>query len=92
MGCYVYKVFEIAVISLQCLSDDNYQRIYRKILSVLHDDARTAKGAEASQMQCNFAIKGGISGILDLARQTYCEIVSDISGQFSSPHTIHQKK
>jgi DNA mismatch repair protein MSH4 len=92
VGCYVYKVFEIAVISLQCLSDDNYQRIYRKILSVLHDDARTAKGAEASQMQCNFAIKGGISGILDLARQTYCEIVSDISGQFSSPHTIHQKK
>jgi DNA mismatch repair protein MSH4 len=70
----------MAVIFLQCLSDDNYQRIYGKILSVLHDDARTAKGAEASQMQCNFAVRAGISGILDLARQTYCEIISDITG------------
>lgn len=64
----------------QCLADDRYQHIQCKILSVLHDDARTAKGIEASQMQCNFAVKAGISGILDLARQTYCEIVSDISG------------
>ncbi|GFG40763.1 hypothetical protein Cfor_06041, partial [Coptotermes formosanus] len=78
----------------ECLSDDNYQRIYRKILSVLHDDARTAKGAEASQMQCNFAIKGGISGILDLARQTYCEIVSDISAlvaRLASEHNLPLK-
>jgi DNA mismatch repair protein MSH4 len=82
----------MAVIFLQCLSDDNYQCIYRKILSVLHDDARTAKGPEASQMQCNFAVRAGISGILDLARQTYCEIISDISGQFLSPHTLHQNK
>jgi DNA mismatch repair protein MSH4 len=73
-------MFGIMVISLQCLADEHYQNIHCKILSVLHDDARTAKGAEASQMQCNFAIRPGISGILDLARQTYCEIVSDISG------------
>jgi DNA mismatch repair protein MSH4 len=73
----------VTAICLQCLADESYQLIHCKILSVLHDDARTAKGAEASQMQCNFAVKAGISGILDLARQTYCEIVSDISGEFS---------
>ncbi|XP_033606751.1 mutS protein homolog 4 isoform X2 [Cryptotermes secundus] len=63
----------------ECLADERYQLVHCKILSVLYDDARTAKGAEASQMQCNFAVKAGISGVLDLARRTYCEIVSDIS-------------
>jgi hypothetical protein len=79
---YLHKKlrFVVTAISLQCLADERYQLIRCKILSVLHDDARTAKGVEASQMQCNFAIKAGISGILDLARQTYCEIVSDVSG------------
>jgi DNA mismatch repair protein MSH4 len=73
-------MFWIIIIPLQCLADERYQKIHCKIISVLHDDARTAKGAEASQMQCSFAVRPGISGILDLARQTYCEIVSDISG------------
>ncbi|KDR12561.1 MutS protein-like protein 4, partial [Zootermopsis nevadensis] len=78
----------------ECLADERYQNIHCKILSVLHDDARTAKGAEASQMQCNFAVKAGISGILDLARQTYCEIVSDISAlvaRLASEHSLPLK-
>ena len=63
------------------MSDKHFEKIKTKILSVIHQDARTAKGASASEMQRNFAVKAGVNEFLDLARQSYCEIVSSMSGK-----------
>ncbi|KAJ9582302.1 hypothetical protein L9F63_003338, partial [Diploptera punctata] len=70
---------EILCNTRECLSDKQFETIQRKILSVIHQDARTAKGPSASEMQRNFAVKAGVNEFLDLARQSYCEIVSGIS-------------
>ncbi|KAJ4440004.1 hypothetical protein ANN_08135 [Periplaneta americana] len=62
----------------ETLSDERYKRMEDKILAVIHNDARTERGVEASQTQCNFAVRPGISHVLDIARHTYCEIIDDI--------------
>ena len=44
------------------------------------------KGAAAMRLQRCFAIKSGVRDLLDIARQTYCELVKDIEtmvGEFS---------
>ncbi|PSN39211.1 hypothetical protein C0J52_22282 [Blattella germanica] len=61
------------------MADERFPTILNRILAVIHQDARTAKGASASEMQRNFAIKAGVSELLDLSRQAYCEIVGSIS-------------
>ena len=77
-------IVNVIVFNFQCLSDKHFEKICKKILSVIHQDARTAKGACASEMQRNFAVKAGVNEFLDLARQSYCEIVNGISGKFQN--------
>ena len=49
------------------------------------------KGAAAMRLQRCFAIKSGVRDLLDIARQTYCELVKDIEtmvGEFSESQGI----
>ena len=48
------------------------------IKQIISDEARIVKGAAAMRLQRCFAIKEGVHELLDLARQTYCELVKDI--------------
>lgn len=49
-----------------------------KIVETIHPDARSVTGYTSSNMQRCFAIKAGISDLLDVARQTYCELIDDM--------------
>lgn len=53
-----------------------------KILEIIHPDARSLVGYTSSNMQRCFAIKPGINDLLDIARQTYCELISDMKSQY----------
>ncbi|XP_034949530.1 mutS protein homolog 4-like [Chelonus insularis] len=60
------------------LEDEVFDKIKQRILSIVHDDARAVMGYTSSNMQRCFAIKPGINDILDVARQTYCELIDDM--------------
>lgn len=49
-----------------------------KILTLIHADARFVKGCTSLSMQRCFAIKADINELLDIARQVYCELISDM--------------
>jgi len=53
-----------------------------KILTLIHTDARFVKGCTSSNMQRCFAIKPGINELLDVARQIYCELISDMKSKY----------
>jgi DNA mismatch repair protein MSH4 len=49
-----------------------------KVQDVVSESARPQKGSAPMKLQRCFAIKNGCNALLDLARQTYCEIVDDL--------------
>ena len=55
--------------------------IHDLLEKVIHKDARYQKGHLNMRTQRCFAVKQGIHGVLDLARQTYTEYIDDINGE-----------
>nr|XP_012135702.1 PREDICTED: mutS protein homolog 4-like [Megachile rotundata] len=62
----------------QKLDNPEFQSIRERILETIHPDARSVTGYTSSNMQRCFAIKAGINDLLDIARQTYCELIDDM--------------
>ncbi|XP_076634761.1 mutS protein homolog 4 [Colletes latitarsis] len=60
------------------LNDPRYQLMKERILETIHSDARSVSGYTSANMQRCFAIKAGINDLLDIARQTYCELIDDM--------------
>ncbi|XP_076168816.1 mutS protein homolog 4 [Ptiloglossa arizonensis] len=60
------------------LLNPRFQLMKEKILEMLHSNARSVSGYTSSNMQRCFAIKAGINDLLDIARQTYCELIDDM--------------
>lgn len=60
------------------LRDESYSLILDKVNGVLQDTARVQKGAASMKRQRCFAVRNGLDGLLDLTRQSYCEIVEEI--------------
>lgn len=50
------------------------QEILKKIHEVIQDEAKLSKGQSGDIQRC-FAVKTGLHGLLDVARQTYTEII-----------------
>lgn len=47
------------------------------ILKNINEDARVVKGYMASQNQRCFAIRPGVNGLLDVARNTYSSLIEE---------------
>ncbi|XP_034175453.1 mutS protein homolog 4 [Osmia lignaria lignaria] len=60
------------------LENCEFRSIRERILETIHPDARSVGGYTSSNMQRCFAIKAGINDLLDIARQTYCELIDDM--------------
>ncbi|KAF7409601.1 hypothetical protein HZH68_003982 [Vespula germanica] len=60
------------------LENSQFKIMKNKILEIIHPDAKSLVGYTSSNMQRCFAIKPGINDLLDIARQTYCELISDM--------------
>ena len=69
---------DLLVKTRRVLEDQNFIEMLQKIQAVIHDEARIKKGSAAMKLQRCFAVKKGLNGLLDLARQSYCEIVEEI--------------
>ncbi|KER31427.1 hypothetical protein T265_02336 [Opisthorchis viverrini] len=65
------------------LSDPGYDAVLRKLCTVLHSDVRMSKGLLAMRSQKCFAIKEGISVILDVTRRAYSEQLDDVTAEVS---------
>lgn len=63
------------------LEDSRFNIIKNKILSIVHPYAKSLKGYTSTNMERCFAIKSGINDMLDIARQTYCELIDDMRGK-----------
>jgi len=75
----------------EILQESKFVETLSKIQEVIHDEAKVIKGSSHMKLQRCFAVKGGINGLLDVARRTYCEIVDDIEmsvRQLSEEHGI----
>ena len=77
-------MFLILCTSLQCLQDPRSELIKERILQTINEDVKAPKGGKTANFQRCFAIKSGISDLMDVARKTYCELINDIHGNFSS--------
>ncbi|KAM0733913.1 MutS protein-like protein 4 [Formica fusca] len=60
------------------LGNSEFRVMKDKILTLIHADARFVKGCTSLSMQRCFAIKADINELLDVARQIYCELISDM--------------
>ncbi|XP_053981836.1 mutS protein homolog 4-like [Hylaeus volcanicus] len=60
------------------LENPQFRMMKERILETIHPDARAVSGYTSSNMQRCFAIKAGINDLLDIARQTYCELIDDM--------------
>ncbi len=60
------------------LRDARFQVLLTKMTERIHPDTSYQKGILSMRMQKIFAVKPGISGLLDVARRTYTETVDDI--------------
>ncbi|KAK0080676.1 hypothetical protein PV326_008033 [Microctonus aethiopoides] len=60
------------------LNDQRFEIMKEKIFNIIHPDARSVMGHTSANMQRCFAIKSGINDMLDIARQTYCELIDDM--------------
>lgn len=67
-----------SVSCLQNLGNSEFRVMKDKILTLIHEDARFVKGCISLSMQRCFAIKADINELLDVARQIYCELISDM--------------
>lgn len=62
----------------QKLESEEFRLMRERILEIIHPDAKFVTGYSSSNMQRCFAIKAGINDLLDIARQTYCELIDDM--------------
>ncbi|XP_043524945.1 mutS protein homolog 4-like isoform X2 [Frieseomelitta varia] len=60
------------------LKNDDFRLMRERIVETIHPDARSVTGHTSSNMQRCFAIRAGINDLLDIARQTYCELIDDM--------------
>ncbi|KAK1124579.1 hypothetical protein K0M31_005955 [Melipona bicolor] len=63
------------------LKNDEFRLMRERIVETIHPDARSVTGCTSSNMQRCFAIRAGINDLLDIARQTYCELIDDMKSQ-----------
>ena len=89
VSVYMYYVYILSpflsffsfLFTLQKLRNDEFRLMREKIVETVHSDARSVTGYTSSNMQRCFAIKAGINDLLDIARQTYCELIDDMKSQ-----------
>lgn len=75
-------------LNLQNLRNSEFQVMKDKILTLIHADARFVKGCTSLSMQRCFAIKADVNELLDVARQIYCELISDMKSIYECPSLI----
>ena len=63
------------------LQDPVFTEMHEKLCEFICEEARLAKGAGAMKLQRCIAIKSGLNSVLDVARQTFCELVEEIDEQ-----------
>lgn len=52
-----------------------------QILEIVHSDAKSVNGFTSANIQRCFALKNGINDMLDVSRQTYCELMEQTSSK-----------
>ncbi|CAL8086566.1 unnamed protein product [Calicophoron daubneyi] len=67
----------------ELLCDTGYENTLKKLCTVLHEDVRMSKGMLAMRSQKCFAIKEGLSIVLDVTRKAYSEQLDDITVEVS---------
>ncbi|XP_018317051.1 mutS protein homolog 4 [Mycetomoellerius zeteki] len=72
------------------LGNSEFQVMKDKILTLIHADARFVKGCTSLSMQRCFAIKSDINELLDIARQIYCELISDMKNMVEQLAVKHK--
>ncbi|OLL23713.1 MutS 4 [Neolecta irregularis DAH-3] len=97
----VYQALEIASCNLlvairDLCSDGRIQDVQNLIDSIINEDTTYSKGALSLRNQRCYAVKSGVNGLLDVARQTYKETISDtieLSAQYRDEQMlpIHSK-
>ena len=55
-----------------------------QLSKVINENAKIQKGSAGMKLQRCFAIRGGINGLLDVARRTYSEVQYTLSGSETS--------
>ena len=63
------------------LQDPVFAEMHEKLCEFICEEARVVKGAGAMKLQRCIVIKSGLNGLLDVARQTFCELVEDIDSE-----------
>jgi len=86
LSSYRYDNFFFS--NLQNLKNSEFQVMKDKILTLIHADAKFVKGCISLSMQRCFAIKADINELLDVARQIYCELISDMKSIYSVPPSV----
>ncbi|KAL6432804.1 hypothetical protein ACFW04_006284 [Cataglyphis niger] len=72
------------------LGNSEFRVMKDKILTLIHADARFVKGCTSLSMQRCFAIKADINELLDVARQIYCELISDMKNMVEQLAVKHK--
>ncbi|KYN19241.1 MutS protein like protein 4 [Trachymyrmex cornetzi] len=72
------------------LGNSEFQVMKDKILTLIHADARFVKGCTSLSMQRCFAIKPDINELLDVARQIYCELISNMKNMVEQLAVNHK--
>uniref|UniRef100_A0A5K4F0U3 DNA mismatch repair protein n=1 Tax=Schistosoma mansoni TaxID=6183 RepID=A0A5K4F0U3_SCHMA len=67
----------------ELLHDSEYEHVLQILCTVLHKDVRMSKGMLAMRTQKCFAIKEGLSVVLDVTRKAYSEQLDDITNEVS---------
>ncbi|XP_025075394.1 mutS protein homolog 4-like [Pogonomyrmex barbatus] len=72
------------------LGNSEFRVMKDKISTLIHEDARFVKGCTSLSMQRCFAIKADINELLDVARQVYCELISDMKNMVEQLAVKHK--
>ncbi|XP_020285016.1 mutS protein homolog 4-like [Pseudomyrmex gracilis] len=72
------------------LANSEFRVMKDKISTLIHTDARFVKGCTSLSMQRCFAIKADINELLDVARQIYCELISDMKNMVEQLSVKHK--
>ncbi|KAJ1530742.1 hypothetical protein ONE63_005597 [Megalurothrips usitatus] len=64
--------------SRECLQDSRGDLMKSRISQTLNEDVKAPKGGKTATFQRCFAVKSGINELMDVARKTYCELISDM--------------
>ncbi|RUS17438.1 muts domain V-domain-containing protein [Endogone sp. FLAS-F59071] len=71
-------ILKHSLILLRYSSPSNLGWVERRIHEVINEDAKFQKSALGLRNQRCYAVKAGVNGLLDVARQTYKETIDDI--------------